>query len=336
MPNFNKLNLDAFTTPAWEGSTTRIKTGAPRGDKNIYRLKPDSSVTIRFHDNISGTTFYPDLSAESTEGGAWVKYREAKAEVDVISRKNPDGRVSHLFIPVADYEKVKGGHARRDREDPIHRNLKPSDNDLSRNRSYPTAKDMTLVSVVFIGGSFGNEQYDPEPGASIHIAFNSTQYDAIEMAARQGAIMARNFDQDYSMTDGEWTLRWFRKSPPPAIDWELEVTQDMKVAPLDYLPPMLNGLETLRLIRNITQSELFDVDQAFEQAEAQADEEAVAAFEQAAAADDEDVPVWATAEAKAHLQPKAAKRRQPVQGPRPGVGERHVEEVQGRVRPAYA
>ena len=316
MPNFNNLNVGAFDDIAWEGQSVSSGTTTTRHDRDVYRLKAGKAAQVRFLTDPGKMDFTPELCARATGDGSWVKYREIAAWEDVISKNNPDGRISHVYVPVADYELTNSG-ARKDRKDPVQRALKASDRELADEKwgkSYPKAKDMMLVSVVFEGGTFGNEQYDPDPGSVILLALSPLQARALgdEMQT------VSKYVDDFSFTTGVWTLLWDNPTPKNPSNWSLSLTQDRDVPPLDAAPAPLDGRQVIAAIRAATEAELFGLDEALAAVEEQADEEAVAAFEQAAAADDEDVPVWDRPENKQHLQPKAEngdnpfKRRSPA------------------------
>jgi hypothetical protein len=303
MPDYSKLNVGAFDDFAWESRGSSNTATVTRHDKSMYRLKRDKPVQVRFIGDPVDMSAPDELCMRSTPDGSWVKYREAVAEVDQITRNNPDGRITHRFIPVADYEVTSSG-VRKDRKDPVHRALKASDKELSDERwgrPYPKVADKMLVPVIYIDGSFGDPKYDPEPGAVIILVFGPRQVKAL--AREYEAGMRHN--NAFTLSHGVWTLLW-----DGTTEWELHLSFDNNVAPLSNVPQPIDARATLRAIRAETEQELFGLDKALAALEDIADVEAVAAFEEVASVEDvaadEDVPEWDRPEAKQHLQPKVA------------------------------
>lgn len=307
MPDFSKLKMNAFDSTSWEGSKTTT-TSSTRHDKNIYRIKPNKPVTVRFITDSGDLYWDPELSVAAQEDGSWVKYREVAAWEDVVSKNNPNGRVTHAFIPVTDTEMTQSGDV-RDRKDPVQRVLQASDKELANpkwGKPYPQARDMLLVSVIFEGGSFNDDtQYDPEPGTLIFLALSPQQRKGINKTIQTGHNLMDNF----TLTGSVWTLRWWHDT---ATDkgpqgWTLDVIQDREQPPLTHNPTPLDGRVELHNIRAATEQELFGLDETLSLDD---EAEVVAAFEELAAqedvADEEDVPEWDRPENKTHLLPKGA------------------------------
>jgi hypothetical protein len=314
MPNFNKLNVGAFDDIAWEGSSSKDTIGVTRYDSDVYRLKTGKPVQIRFITDPEAMGFEPELCLRSTADGSWVKYREVAAWEDVKSKNNPEGRVSHVFIPVADYE-LAGSNSRKDRKDPVQRSLRASDRDLADpkwGRPYPKAKDMMIVSVVYEEGQFGSDPlYDPEPGSVILLALSPLQAKALGEEMQT----VKKYVSDFSFTTGVWTLVWDNPTPKNPSNWSLSLSQDREAPPLSSAPEPLDARQVLLNIRKATEQDLFGLDEALAALEDIADEEAVAAFEEAASVEDvaaeEDVAVPDSPKAKQRLQPKVAKAKAP-------------------------
>lgn len=288
MPNFNQLNVNAFDDIAWEGSAKTSST-VIRYDRDVYRLKPGKTVTIRFMTDPGQMYDHSDLCLRSTEDGSWANYREVAAWEDVISGKNPDGRITHVFVPVADYELTRSG-TRTDRKDPIHRALRASDRELvdqKWGRPYPKAKDMLMVSVIYVDGSFGDPKYDPEPGTVILLALSPLQHQAL----RDEMKTATKYRPDFAFTNGEWSLTWDNPTPKNPSNWTLGLIQNEDVPPLDQTLDVLDARSVIKSVRAITEQELFGLDEALAAAEELADEEAVAEFEAVASMEEEEIIV---------------------------------------------
>lgn len=307
LPNFNNLNVNAFDDIAWEGAGAGTSTGATRHDRDIYRLKAGKPVQIRFMTDPGRMDFEDTTCMRSTLDGSWVKYREIQAWEDVTSGANPSGRVTHAYIPVADYELTQSG-GRKDRKDPVQRTLRAADRELADDKwgkSYPKAKDMMLVSAIYEGGSFNKDaKYDPDPGTVLLLALSPLQAKALGEEMQT----VTKYVPDFSFTTGVWTLVWDNPTPKNPSNWSLSLTQDREVPPLSVVPQPMDARLALGAIRGATEQELFGLDEVLAAVEADADDEAVAAFEEVAASEEvlaeEDVPEWDRPENKTHLLPK--------------------------------
>lgn|GEM_PF-5210593 len=314
LPNFKGLNVNAFDDIAWEGSSSGTSTGATRHDRDIYRLKAGKTVQIRFMTDPGKMDFDEALCMRSILDGSWVKYREIQAWEDVTSGNNPSGRVTHAYIPVADYEITQSG-ARKDRKDPVQRSLRASDRELADEKwgkPYPKAKDMMLVSVIYEGGSLSKDpKYDPEPGTVLLLALSPLQAKALGEEMQT----VTKYVPDFSFTTGSWTLLWDNPTPKNPSNWSLSLTQDREAAPLSVIPQPMDARSALSAIRAATEQELFGLDEALAAVEAEADDEAAQAFEDAAAVEyvavDEDVPKPAAPAAQADGD-NPFKRRSPA------------------------
>ena len=302
MPDFGALNATAFDNVAWESSKS---SGTSRVDRSIYRLIPGKTVTVRFLTDPGAMEFVPELCAQHTADNTWVKYREARA----FDGYKGDVTASHKFIPVVDYEITHTG-GRKNRNDELQLQIRPSDTDIKNQRSHASAKDVMLVNVVYESGSLSkNPEYDPNPGEIVILALSPKQVEVLGNEMKT----ALKYKSDFTFTEGTWELLWHDTGKGGPAGWTLDATQ-ASAPPLDTAPDPIDALAILRDIRSIAEQEVFGTDTealSLDDVEAAFTEEDQAVVDEPA----EEAQAPASAQRRSPAYVKGALRKEGIQVP---------------------